>query len=422
MYFRMWRTVLALVLAAAAVLPAAVPAAAQAPTNAWAFQMWLNRDLAGDPVLEGQVPELRMRWGLGGQADLPPDNFSARFTRSVSFPGGPVRFYARADDGVRVWVDDRLLIDRWYDHPAAEIFTAATQLTRGTHTIRVDYYEHLDRAELEVWWEATPPEAQGAWTAEYWPNESLTGVPQVITGVPEVNFRWSLGSPEFGIPADRFSARFTRTVQFPAGDYRFFANVDDGVRLWVDGWLLIDQWTVGAERLLFSDFQNLGAGPHTIRIEYFERSSAATLQVWWQRIGEGATGGGGAGGEEQPWQGEYFANRTLQGTPAVTTQDPVIAYDWGRNPPYAGLPADNFSVRWTKQVNLAAGDYEFTTVADDGVRVYIDGQRVIDSWSDGPARISQNVFRGVGAGSHTITVEYYEATELAVVNFRWRRL
>ena len=57
---------------------------------------------------------------------------------------------------------------------------------------------------------------------------------------------------------------------------------------------------------------------------------------------------------------------------------------------------------------------------DDGARLFIDGIRVIDAWSDGYKEVS-NVFYGVGEGNHQITVEYYERTGGAAVRAWWWR-
>jgi len=417
MLSRLWSTILCSALVAAAFLPFAHGVAAQTGDRGWSAEYWPNPNLAGGPILRTTVPEINFEWGLGGPADLPSDNFSARFTRQVTFPGGPVRFFARSDDGIRLWVNDRLLIDHWYDHPAGEVYAANISLAPGTYTIRVEYYERFDRAHLQVWWETVPVEALSDWTAQYWANQDLRGDPVLVTRVPEVNFHWGWDSPAAVLPSDRFSARFTRTVMFPAGDYRFYARADDGGRVWIDNWLVIDEWRVGTATLFQGDFLRVGTGAHVVQVEYFEQTEDAMLQVWWERIG-----GGEVTPIRDPWVGQYFANPNLQGEPVVITADPTIAYNWGVNAPYASLPADNFSVRWTKTVTLSAGDYEFIAEADDGVRVFLDGWTVIDNWQDGAFRTSRGTFRNVGAGPHTVTVEYYERTGGAAINFGWNRL
>lgn len=89
----------------------------------------------------------------------------------------------------------------------------------------------------------SPQHSDTVWQAYYWTNPNLTGDPQVQTVADRINFNWGTGGPGGGIPADNFSARWTRTVDLAAGRYRFTATSDDGIRVWVDGTLVIDQWT-----------------------------------------------------------------------------------------------------------------------------------------------------------------------------------
>lgn len=82
-------------------------------------------------------------------------------------------------------------------------------------------------------------------------------------------------------------------------------------------------------------------------------------------------------------------------------------------PTGVGICTDDFSVRWVKTQSFAAGTYTFTVTADDGVRVYLDGSLVIDQWKD-QAPTTYTASRSVSAGDHTVSVEYYEHTEVAV--------
>jgi len=81
-------------------------------------------------------------------------------------------------------------------------------------------------------------------------------------------------------------------------------------------------------------------------------------------------------------KGEYFNNMDLSGVPVLTRIDPQINFYWnpGPNPP-PGINEDNFSVRWTGEVEAALSEpVTFITGSDDGIRLYLDGEMIIDDW------------------------------------------
>lgn len=119
------------------------------------------------------------------------------------------------------------------------------------------------------------------------------------------------------------------------------------------------------------------------------------------------------------YKAEYFNNVTLSGSPTFSRCEswPLNA-NWGSGGPGNGVGADNFSVRWTGQANIAAGNYVFKAVADDGIRVWLDNTLIIDAWRD-QAPTEYRVTRSVAAGLHAIKVEYYERTGGATAQFRW---
>ena len=84
--------------------------------------------------------------------------------------------------------------------------------------------------------------------------------------------------------------------------------------------------------------------------------------------------------------------------------------------PAPNLPADNFSARWRRRITLERCRYRFWTVADDGVRAWVDGAPVIDQWRDaGQALYETEVV--LEKGEHEVVVEFYERGEQALVRF-----
>ncbi len=248
--------------------------------------------------------------------------------------------------------------------------------------------------------------ADAAWIANYWNNTSFQGPPALQRNEANLDHAWGSGSPAPGVQADRFSARWTRYVSFAAGTYRFYATSDDGIRVWVAGQLVIDDWSDHSARTVHVDKQ-LDAGSHLVVVDYYENMGDAVARVSWEPVSGIAH-----------WKGEYFPNVSLAGSPTVVRDDPQVNFFWGEASPASGIPADNFSVRWTRNVDLSAGTYRFTVRADDGVRLWVNNGLVIDAWKDQSATTYvADVY--VPGGTVSLRLEYYERGGVAVAELSW---
>ena len=118
------------------------------------------------------------------------------------------------------------------------------------------------------------------------------------------------------------------------------------------------------------------------------------------------------------YHAEYYNNLSLSGIPIFTRNEGSINYDWGGDGPGNGVGNDNFSVRWTGRFNFSAGSYTFTARADDGIRVWVDGNSIIDAWRDQSATGYQANYT-MSEGEHEVKVEYYERSGQAVAQVRW---
>ena len=93
-----------------------------------------------------------------------------------------------------------------------------------------------------------------------------------------------------------------------------------------------------------------------------------------------------------------------------------VNFNWGYGSPGPQVNVDNFSARYQRTQQIATGTYRVTTSSDDGVRVSIDNVLVINNWNVQPVTtVSQDVI--IMNGNHQITIEYFEATELAELHF-----
>jgi hypothetical protein len=235
----------------------------------------------------------------------------------------------------------------------------------------------------------------------------------LVRNDPNLDFNWILDSPAPGIPADNFTVRWSRLFDFiEAGDYRFWADADDGVKLYVDGWLVIDEWNTERAEVHSGVFADIKPGIHTVVVEYFESGGYARIKVW----GEKTTV------VQANWVGEYYANPNLQDPATLVREDSAIDFNWGSGSPDASLKGNNFSVRWRRTLYFESGDYHFRAeIAErDAAKIYLDGWLVADGDKEEGGTIS-GTFRRLGAGLHTLTVEYQEYTGQAKINFNWNK-
>jgi len=121
---------------------------------------------------------------------------------------------------------------------------------------------------------------------------------------------------------------------------------------------------------------------------------------------------------------EYFDNVDLAGPPALKRVDAHVNFDWGGGPYASGHPGDNFSARWTGYyIPHATGDYTFYTSADDGVRLFLDDERIINDWSQHSETVDTATRHLNGGHPYRVRLEYYQggggsAARLGVIDVK----
>jgi LysM repeat protein len=134
----------------------------------------------------------------------------------------------------------------------------------------------------------TPPSG-GAWLAQFWNNTTQSGAPVYSRYDAALNFQWGFGTPNpSAVVGDFFSGRWTRTYNFVGGTYRFSLNADDGIAMWVDNTLVFDRLSYEGYQANVVDIP-IGAGLHTIRVDYVELTGLAKVAASFYRVADGAT-------------------------------------------------------------------------------------------------------------------------------------
>lgn len=413
------------------------------------------------PVKTGtaSVPDVSMR-----NRD---DFFGLRFTGYVNVPAdGVYTFYSASDDGSKLFIGNTAVVNHDGTHPQTEQ-SGTIGLKAGKHAITVVYFENAGGEGLNVSYSgpnvdkqvipasafyrvgpATPPPPpptplrdaenpantvagldygyyEGNWSVL--PNfAGLTPVRSGTASVPDLSVRSR---------NDNFGLRFTGYINVPTdGAYTFFTSSDDGSKLYIGSTEVVNN-DGGHPIQERSGTIGLKAGKHAFTVVYFEGGGGEGLSVSYSgpnlnkqvipasafyRVGTVApppAPGSGTG-----LRAEYFNNRNLTGSPALTRTDATVDFDWGNGSPAAGtVPVDNYSVRWTGQVEApATGNYTFSTVSDDGVRLWVNGNQVINNWTGHAPTTNNSPSIALTAGQrYEIRMEYFEGGGGAVARLRW---
>jgi hypothetical protein len=157
---------------------------------------------------------------------FPPDPIPSSFGGSL--PAGIYTFYLGSDDGSRLWIDDKLCIDNWGDHPYQEkSCTAAFKGTFGgeTHRLRIDYYENSGNARVKFYYSYTPLNQPPTVSN---PHETQNccawgSSPQVAPGLA-ITLHWTYSDPE-GDPRSAFEIWLDDSLSFSDPKFNKVFNI-----------------------------------------------------------------------------------------------------------------------------------------------------------------------------------------------------
>ena len=194
------------------------PCMATVPSDRWRGEYFNNRVLSGAPAMvrdEG-AGFINFNWGAGSPSidcGISVDNFSARLTRTVNFAAGVYRFTVAADDGVRLYIDGALKLDKWFDQ-SATTYTVDVFLAAGHHTIRLEYYENGGLAVAELSWGLLGVTAANRSTFTLCAEEDNVNIP--LTG-RITSFVIEATHPTYPVPPDNCGPDFSNCPPAPPG-------------------------------------------------------------------------------------------------------------------------------------------------------------------------------------------------------------
>jgi hypothetical protein len=261
---------------------------------------------------------------------------------------------------------------------------------------------------------------------QYFGNQDLTNL--LFTRSDQtIDFNWGYGSPDPSMGSAHYSVMWSGTVQ-PAysQNYTFYTLTSDGVRLWVNGQLLVDDWVdQGTTEESWSIPLKAGQ-KYPVVMEYYEDSGSSTAQLSWSSGSQAKeiippfptvpplmTGG------LSLFQGQYFGNANF--TDLVDTRiESAINFNWSAAAPFPNMNQTNFSVRWTGQIVPQYSEaYTFYTTSDDGVRLWINGALVINDWNSHGSTIDTATVPLLSGSYYNVEMDYYQLSGPAVAKLQW---
>ncbi|PYL00907.1 MAG: hypothetical protein DME19_03470, partial [Verrucomicrobia bacterium] len=120
--------------------------------------------------------------------------------------------------------------------------------------------------------------------------------------------------------------------------------------------------------------------------------------------------------------GRYWSNqlKTTNGTPTLVRLDPTVNFDWGDGSPAPSISTNSFTTLWTGQVQPQVSEtYTFYTFTDDGVRLWVNNQLVIDQWIDQPPTEWTGTIALDAGRRYDIKMAFYENAGGAVATLSW---
>jgi hypothetical protein len=387
-----------------------LPLATKSPrlANVWYAAYYDNANLDGTPVYTAEEKQVDYDWGDdSAPPGLPLNYFSIRWIGDWDFEYGTYTFFVYADDGLRLWLDGNPLIDSWQPGQRPHQ-SAPTIVPAGVHLLKLEYFERTGSAAISLGWRRT--DLYPRWQGDYYNNAWVEDDWLYRQDDSSIEFDWGTDCPDY-LSCDSFSIAWRATPVFEAGTYRFHIYADEGYQLLVGGTKVkeggwFDAQPGGAQDVTY-DMAVPSLQYRNIQFNFHDRGGPAEARLFIQKLGQ------------PKWTAEYYDNETLSGTPVKTREEEVVFYDWGEGKPIAALPsADSFSVRWSGQRYFHSGFYHFGLFADDGVRLSIDGELLVNQWHYGRAEY-HSLYTYLTAGYHDVKIEYFEHTGQAEIRFWW---
>jgi hypothetical protein len=374
------------------------------------------------------TPVVDFNWGNEGSPapGIGGTNWSASWQGKIlADRNGTYTFSAGGDDGVRIWINDQLVVDGWQN----ESFTyhyGSINLTAGQwYSIRMDYYQANVDSAAQLWW-ATPGQNWQVIPASHLSFDNMPPVNQVpaqqvvVENTPLI-FSAALGNAIRVTDADACYGPLEVTISLTPGSGTLSLSRTNGLSFSNgDGVGDVSMTFIGTLDDINAALDGLHYTPATNYL------GQANLQITTNDMAPAFTGGSKSDtktvslnvASAQGFLATYYNNTDFSGT-AVQTVDSTINFQGNGSSPIAGIDANGWSVRWMGNIEpTTTGSYTFHVTTDSGCRVWINNQLVIDRAGQGGAFASDSIVLTAGQ-SYLLRMEYAQSGTGGQAKLEW---
>jgi len=246
------------------------------------------------------------------------------------------------------------------------------------------------------------------------------------------------GAPGLGCDVDHFSCRWSGFLAAPSsGDYKFCAKADDGFRLFLNNQLVLSGWDYnGAQSILTQKMKLKKGDAVAIQFEYRDREHTAFARLAWWPPGSTGFVTIPSGVFFQTKEAASSANKTADNSTGLEMKvfqdldfkkllekasDANVDHVFWTDQPFQDVPSNRYSIRWHGYFVTPSTDlYQIIAYADDGIRVTVDGNLVIDDLKPCPTSNGKRAAAApLSLGVHEITAEYVQFDGDAFVSLHW---
>ena len=401
---------------------------------------------------------------------IPVDNFQVRWTgQFYAKLRGEYKFRTYSDDGVRLYINEKLIIDDWVNH-GAQSRKGSIYLEPGFQNVKLEYYENVGGATCELYW-TTPFSAEAhlqpliyqlsASASSASEGDEVAKISIDLTSRSGKNITLAVATEDSTANGNgKDYSSLSKTFTIPAGGKR----ITFPIQLYDDSMDEYDE--VFRVKIMEKSVSNANAGiTRTHRIIILDDDEPPSVQFQSASSSIAESGGNQIviltlsavsgkditayyavdkkstatqfkdyflnrssnyvlPGPHGTFKGEYYSGgsggeKPVFGNLVYVREDSIINFQWKDDSPHPSISSSNFQVRWTGDIYAALpGDYGFRTHSDDGVRLYINDSLIIeDLLVHGDTSHYGSIF--LKPGVHRLKLEYFEYQGWATCQLYW---